>query len=434
MKYFGTDGVRGIAYEKLNPTFAFKLGQGIYHAFKPQEVVIGMDTRESSSMLSFAIANGLMALGVNILYAGVVSTPMLAYYARSKDLIGIMITASHNPYTDNGIKVFNKGYKTHEEDELKIESFIDEGVISYQTFGKMIKTDDVTQLYLNLYDSLDLPHFHLRVGYDCANGANYQIAQTIMNRYVDHSIQIHGNPDGLNINLNCGSTHLDAIKELVKEQKLEIGFSFDGDGDRIMVVDQNQKVYDGDLLIYVISKYLKYKNLLNQNKVVLTKMSNPGLLKALSDHGISAHLTDVGDKYVYQALSEQSLSIGGESSGHIIIPYLLHTGDGLLVALFLLKVLHEMNQSLEELTQDLTLFPFKLTNIKGIHKSVLNLPAVQEEINRAKMELSKHSLCLIRPSGTEDLIRITISDESEETVLKVTQRLVDIISKEGIHQ
>lgn len=431
MKYFGTDGIRGIAYEKLNALLAFKLGQAIAFVFHSKEVVIGMDTRESSPMLAYALSNGLMAKGVNVLFAGVCSTPMIANYSLQKNIIGVMITASHNPYMDNGIKVFNKGYKTSEADEEKLEHFLDHGDITYQEFGHFIMSNDIHDEYLKIYEKLNLKTSKYRIGYDSANGANHIISKELFQRIAPNSIQISNTPNGQNINLNCGSTHLETIQKLVKSKKLDIGFSFDGDGDRIMVVDHHQKIYDGDMLIYIIASYLKKKNLLNNNTVVLTKMSNPGILKALKDQGISYSLTNVGDKYVFEELYNNDYTIGGEASGHIIIRNLLHSGDGLLVAIYLIQILEELNASLEELTKDVSLYPFKLTNIKGIKKEVLSLDTIQDLISHVKMRLGEHSLLLVRPSGTEDLIRVTLSHQDPVLVDEMTNLLVDTIKKEG---
>ncbi len=430
-KYFGTDGIRGIAFEKLDSELSFKLGQAIARVFKPKQVVIGMDTRESSPMLAYSIANGLMALGVDVLLAGVVSTPMIAHYSKIKSIIGIMITASHNPYTDNGIKVFNKGYKTLNEEELELEAFIDSGKLDFTSFGKPILSEDIHDEYIKIYHPLDLKPSHLKIGFDSANGANYLISREIFDIFNPSSIQISNQPDGNNINLKCGSTHLEAIQELVKEKSLDIGFSFDGDGDRIMVVDHNQDVYDGDFIIYMISTYLKKKNLLNKNTVVLTKMSNPGILKALKDKDISYVLTDVGDKYVFHELYTHDYTIGGESSGHVILTHLLHTGDGLLVAIYILKILEELHVSLEELVKDVQLYPFKLTNIKGVSKSVLELDSVQSRITSIKERLGENSLLLVRASGTESLIRVTISSKDETLVDTLTNEIVSLIQKEG---
>ncbi|HAX03356.1 MAG: hypothetical protein A2Y45_00655 [Tenericutes bacterium GWC2_34_14] len=430
-KYFGTDGIRGIAFRELNSELAFKVGQAIAHVLKPEVVVIGMDTRESSPMLAYSIANGLLACGVDVKLAGVVSTPMIAHYSKTHEIIGIMITASHNPYMDNGIKVFNKGYKTTEDVEEKLEDFIDNGQVELKAFGQFSLTKDVTLLYLDIYSKIGLSLSKLKIGYDSANGANYQIAKKIMSRINPKAIQISNEPNGLNINLGCGSTHLKPILELVKEKHLDIAFSFDGDGDRIIVIDGDGTVYDGDLIIYLIATYLKKKNLLNKNTVVLTKMSNPGILKALKDKGIDYVLTDVGDKYVFHELYTNNYTIGGESSGHIILTHLLHTGDGLLVAVYLMQILSELKTSLKELVKDVKMYPLKLTNIKDIDKLVLKKDSIKKAVEDVKMKLGENSLLLVRPSGTESLIRITISHEDENMVQSVTTYLVDLITEEA---
>jgi phosphoglucosamine mutase len=430
-KYFGTDGIRGIAFEKLNNKLAFRVGQAIAHVLKPDRVVIGMDTRLSSPMLSHSIAHGLLTCGVDVIYAGVCSTPMVAHYSKMNNIIGVMITASHNPYTDNGIKVFNKGYKTTEDVEALLEDFIDHGELSISSLGHFELSEDVKLAYLKIYDHMDLKPLDLKIGFDSANGANYQISREIFNRINPNAIQIANEPDGLNINLGCGSTHLESILKLVKDEKLDIAFSFDGDGDRIILIDDQGVIYDGDMIIYMIAKYLKQKNLLSKNKVVLTKMSNPGIIKALKSHGIDVVLTDVGDKYVFHELYTNGYTIGGESSGHIILTHLLHTGDGLLVAIYLLKILEEMHLSLHELVNDVKMFPLKLTNIKGIDKSVLKELTVQKAIDDVKLKLGDNALLLVRPSGTESLIRVTISHEDQLVVDHMTDYLVKIITEEG---
>ena len=430
-KYFGTDGIRGVAFEKLNSELAFRVGQVLVHTFKPKEVVIGMDTRESSPMLAYSIANGILSLGVDVLFAGVCSTPMVSHYSKLKNIIGVMITASHNPFMDNGIKVFNKGYKSADADELQIEDFMDHGKITYLPFGKLTLSNDIHDEYIKIYENMNLKTTNKKIGFDSANGANYLISREIFDTISPNAIQVSNHPSGRNINLNCGSTHMDRILDLIKDHKLDIGFSFDGDGDRIMVADHNQRIYDGDLIIYMIATYLKKKNLLNKNTVVLTKMSNPGILKALSDQGISYTLTDVGDKYVFHELYTNDYTIGGESSGHVILTHLLHTGDGLLVGIYLLKILEELNTSLSELVSGVELYPFKLTNIKGINKSVLSLPQVQSKIQSVQDRLGNHSLLLVRASGTEALIRVTISSKDESLVESLTNELVSYIQMEG---
>src|SRR3989339_84646 len=364
-KYFGTDGIRGIAFRELNSELAFKVGQAIAHVLKPEVVVIGMDTRESSPMLAYSIANGLLACGVDVKLAGVVSTPMIAHYSKTHEIIGIMITASHNPYMDNGIKVFNKGYKTTEDVEEKLEDFIDNGQVELKAFGQFSLTKDVTLLYLDIYSKIGLSLSKLKIGYDSANGANYQIAKKIMSRINPKAIQISNEPNGLNINLGCGSTHLKPILELVKEKHLDIAFSFDGDGDRIIVIDGDGTVYDGDLIIYLIATYLKKKNLLNKNTV------------------------------------------------------------------YLMQILSELKTSLKELVKDVKMYPLKLTNIKDIDKLVLKKDSIKKAVEDVKMKLGENSLLLVRPSGTESLIRITISHEDENMVQSVTTYLVDLITEEA---
>jgi phosphoglucosamine mutase len=430
-KYFGTDGIRGIAFEKLNSELTFKVGQAIAHVLKPEEVVIGMDTRLSSPMLAYSIAHGLLTCGVDVKFAGVVSTPMVAHYSKLNHMIGVMITASHNPYTDNGIKVFNKGYKTTEDVESLLEDFIDHGKLSLSSLGNLEMTEDVKNEYLKIYDALDLKPLDLKIGFDSANGANYEISREIFDIINPKSIQIAHQPNGLNINLGCGSTHLESILKLVKDEKLDIAFSFDGDGDRIILIDHEGVIYDGDMIIYMIATYLKKKNLLNKNKVVLTKMSNPGILKALKSKGIDYVLTDVGDKYVFHELYTNDYTIGGESSGHIILTHLLHTGDGLLVAIYLLKILQELGISLSELVQDVKMFPLKLTNIKGVDKSVLKETSVQKVLDDVKLKLGENSLLLVRPSGTESLIRVTISHENEDMVNTITELIIHTILEES---
>lgn len=433
-KYFGTDGIRGEAFTKLNSELAFKVGQGIVHAYHPKRVVIGMDTRISSPMLAHSIANGIMSLGVDVYFAGVVSTPMIAYYAHLMSMIGVMITASHNPFHDNGIKVFKEGYKSLPEDESKIEAFIDSGELQFKSFGSFVICGDVNEKYLKLIHHLDLPKSNLKIVYDSANGANCEISHELLSSYAPNSKQINHMPDGLNINQRCGSTHPESLIEKVLTEHADIGFAFDGDGDRLIVIDSHGNIIDGDQIIYVIAKYLKEKKLLNKNTVVLTKMSNPGILKALQNHDISYELTDVGDKYVFDALFSNQYTIGGESSGHVILSHLLHTGDGLLVAMYLLKILAEQHASLSELLADVTLFPLKLINIKDIDKNILNRETIKFKIDSIKQKLGDPSLLLVRPSGTENLIRVTVSFENASLVESVSDELVSFIKKEGEHK
>ncbi|MDL2292020.1 phosphoglucosamine mutase [Acholeplasma sp. OttesenSCG-928-E16] len=428
MKYFGTDGIRGIAFKKLNSNLAYRVGQAIGFHVKPNRIVIGCDTRESSNLLSYSVALGLINSGVNIIFLGIVSTPIVSKYSKDNNIPGIMITASHNPYYDNGIKLFINGYKSCEEVELKIEDFVDHGTLYYEEkLGSFTLEDNPFCDYLKLYNQFDLSNTMLRIGYDSANGANYKISNIVFHKFFLEAFQINNAPNGKNINENCGSTHTNAITDFVRANSLDIGFSFDGDGDRLLVVDGSGKLYDGDVLIYIIAKYLKQQNKLTNNTVVLTKMSNPSIIKALNNININVSLVDVGDKNVFAELERGDFILGGENSGHIIMKDLLHTGDGLLVAIRLLQILKDANQSLAQLTSELELYPQKTVNIKGIDKSVLNKESVKLALEEAKTKLGDNSLLLVRPSGTEPLIRVTVSHESEKLMNDVITFLVDAI-------
>ncbi|CCV64101.1 Phosphoglucosamine mutase [Alteracholeplasma palmae J233] len=430
-KYFGTDGIRGVAFSKLNSELAFRVGIAIAKVFKPETIVIGQDTRKSSNMLAYSVALGASTLGVSVKLAEVVSTPMLAYYSKEKNMIGVMITASHNPYQDNGIKIFKYGYKMLDEEELAVEKIIDEAIsISDANLGLVTLTNEVTEIYEAYYETLHLPQTNLKIAIDTANGATYKIAPRMFSNYSNNYYQIGNIPDGENINLNVGSTHLDAIIEKVKETKSDLGFSYDGDGDRILVVDQN-KVYDGDMIIYIIAKYLKEKNLLKKDTVVLTKMSNPGIIKSFNKLGIKVSLTDVGDKYVSNEIMTNGYSIGGENSGHIILNDLLPSGDGVLVSLFITKILTESKMTLASYTKDLEIYPQKLINIKNVDTNILSHKDIINALEEAKKELGEDSLLLVRKSGTEPLVRVTVSHKDELVLNKVITKLVDLITKLG---
>src|SRR5690554_1678624 len=352
-KYFGTDGIRGMAFEKLNSKLAFKLGQALAKSYKLEELVIGQDTRLSSNMLAYGVAYGAALAGVNVKISEVVSTPTVAYYSKVNNIFGVMITASHNPYTDNGIKVVKSGYKLLDEEDLELEKFIDEDdILVAPKFGSITVTREVEELYLSVYSDLNLPKTTMKVTYDSANGANYLIAKRIIESFVLKSYQIGNQPDGLNINLNVGSTHLNSIMNAVKNNGSDIGLSFDGDGDRVLIVDHEGTVYDGDYIVYMIAKYLKSKGKLKHNTVVLTQMSNPGMLKAFKDLGIQVIQTPVGDKYVSEEIISKDLSVGGENSGHIIINDLLPSGDGLFAGIYILKILEENKTTLKAYTKE----------------------------------------------------------------------------------
>jgi len=429
-KYFGTDGIRGRFGLELNSAIAFKLGQSLKNAIASDTIVIGMDTRESSSELMYSVVSGAQSMGLNVIVAGVLPTPMIAYYSWVNKIGGVMITASHNPYKDNGIKVFDQGKKTSEEQEKIIEEYIDnQPSFEVMTLGKVYGGEDVFDEYLNLIETLDLSPTSKKVAIDTANGANHLVAPGILRELTDDFIQIGDNPDGKNINKGVGSTHIDAIKETVKLHQCDLGVSFDGDGDRILVVDQEGILYDGDLLIYILAKDLKERGLLRNDKVVLTVMSNLGIIKALERAGIEVVKTKVGDKYVMEALEREDASIGGENSGHIILRDFTPTGDGLFVGLYLLEMLSRKDTSLKELIEDVHMWPQVLTNIRTYSTDVLEDDRVKEVIKEVEETVGEDGKVLIRKSGTEPLIRVTISAKTEKLVEKYTEQIVSVINQ-----
>lgn len=428
-KYFGTDGIRGRYGVELNNAMAFQIGQSLKTVLGTTRLVIGMDTRESSSDLMYSVVSGAQSVGTDVMVAGVVSTPLISLYSAQKQVTGVMITASHNPYKDNGIKVFDNGKKLSIEQEEGIEEFID-NVKDFEVkkFGETFSGEDVLDTYLDLIESMELYQSDLRIGIDSANGANYLIARGIFQELTESFYQMGDNPNGTNINDGVGSTHLEALQAFVKKWDLDIGFAFDGDGDRVLVVDHDQTVIDGDQIIYVIASYLKAQGLLKKDTVVLTKMSNLGIIKALERQGIKTILTNVGDKYVLEAIEEGGYSIGGENSGHIILRDYLHTGDGILVALMVLTVLHNTEKSLQELLEDVKMWPQELVNIRTFNKEIIKDERVTKVVDSVKEELQDNGKVLVRASGTEPLIRVTISCETEEDLHRHMTAIVDTIT------
>lgn len=431
-KYFGTDGIRGKANTDLNANLAYKLGNALKDALNIEELVIGLDTRASSNMLAYMVAAGAMQAGIDVYFAGVISTPAIAYYSKLKGIGAVMITASHNVYTDNGIKVFNRGSKSTTSEELIIEEYINEDrPLLINKLGKFILTENVLNAYLNLIEKLELQESNIKFVYDSANGANYNLANKVLSSIYPNSIQIGNKPDGYNINKDYGSTSLRNIKDYIINNKMDIGIAFDGDGDRLLILDENANVYDGDYIILLIAKYLKKHNLLKNNGVVLTKMSNPGILKALHALEIDYYLTDVGDKYVYEAMISNDYVLGGEASGHIINTHLLHSGDGLIAALYILMILKEEEKSLKELFMGVKMYPFKMVNILDVNKNVLKERVVKNFLDKQASAFREDEIFFIRPSGTEPLIRVTISSSDEKKLNKYMDETVAFIKERG---
>jgi phosphoglucosamine mutase len=416
MKYFGTDGIRGVAYDFITKDLAFLVGTSLNVLDLPN-VVIGRDTRESGPTLVEAIIDGANSVGLNTLDLGVVSTPMLSHISAKLGYIGVMITASHNPYQDNGIKVFKCGKKLYASEEEALERIL-RGEIAVHpgsTSGKSLASVDAYQLYTKLYKDMEVKT-SLKIGLDLANGATYEIGKRVFQKITNDLFIIGDQPDGKNINLGVGSTHIEALIELVKSHKLDVGFAFDGDGDRLMAVGSEGDVFDGDKLIYVIANYLNQKNRLNNHTVVLTKMSNLGIIKALAKHGIVTVQTDVGDKYVLEALENNYYTLGGENSGHVINRYLLNTGDGVLNAVTLIKILNESDQTLKQLTADIHMYSDRLVNLKNIDKNLIKDPRVIKTVENVKHRLGDEGQVLLRASGTEPLIRVSVQAKTDDLV------------------
>lgn len=429
-KYFGTDGIRGRFGLELNSAIAFKLGQSLKAALDTETLVIGMDTRESSSELMYSVVSGAQSMGIDCVVAGVTPTPMISYYASVHQISGVMITASHNPYKDNGIKVFHKGRKLSGNQEQIIEDYIDEQPsFEVMKLGKIYGGEDVFDEYLDLIEQLEIEPFDLRVAIDTANGASHLVAQGILRELFKDLVHVGNNPNGKNINHEVGSTYVETIQKTVKLHQCDVGLTFDGDGDRVLAVDADGDLFDGDLLIYIIAKDLKERGLLKNHKVVLTVMSNIGIIKALESAGIEVIQTKVGDKYVMEALEQHDASIGGENSGHIIMRDFMPTGDGLFVGLYLLSLLHRKDQTLKELTSDVYMWPQVLTNIRTFSDDILEDDRVNNVIEDVKKTVGTNGKVLIRKSGTEPLIRVTISAKTNKLVEEYTNQIVSVINQ-----
>ena len=445
-KYFGTDGFRGEANVDLTVEHAYQVGRflGWYYGKDKKEkckVVIGKDTRRSSYMFEYALVAGLTASGADAYLLHVTTTPSVAYVARTDGFdCGIMISASHNPYYDNGIKLINdKGEKMQEFVIDEIEKYLDEDKknLPYATKENIGCTVDYAagrNRYLGYLMSLALCSFrNMRVGLDCANGSAWMIAKNVFDALGAKTYVINNEPDGTNINTNCGSTHIHGLQALVKEKHLDVGFAFDGDADRCLCVDENGDVVDGDAILYICGKYLKNKGELADNTVVTTVMSNFGLYKAFDAAGISYEKTAVGDKYVYECMSENGYRLGGEQSGHIIFSKHARTGDGILTSLMVMEAILEKKQSLGTLADEVKIFPQLLKNVRVKDKrTALDNEAVQKAIEQTAEELGSDGRILVRESGTEPVIRVMVEAASDEICEKYVDGVVKIFEQEGL--
>lgn len=443
-KYFGTDGFRGEANVTLTVEHAYKVGRflGWYFGKDKEEkcrVVIGKDTRRSSYMFEYSLVAGLTASGADVYLLHVTTTPSVSYVARTEDFdCGIMISASHNPYYDNGIKLINsKGEKMDEETILKVEDYIDGKLeIPFAVKDDIGCTVDYAagrNRYIGYLISLATRSYkNMKVGLDCANGSAWMIAKSVFDALGAKTYVINAEPNGLNINTNAGSTHIEVLQSFVKENNLDVGFSFDGDADRCIAVDDTGAVIDGDLILYVCGTYMKERGMLHNNTIVTTVMSNFGLYKALEAVDIQYEKTAVGDKYVYENMVKNGHRIGGEQSGHIIFSKYANTGDGILTAIKVMEVILEKKMPLSKLASPVKIYPQVLKNVRVKSKpEAQNDADVQAAVQSVAEKLGDTGRILVRESGTEPLIRVMVEAETMEECEKHVDSVIAVIREKG---
>lgn len=457
-KYFGTDGFRGEANLNLTSMHAYKVGRflGWYYSSKLSgcassghrpKIVIGKDTRRSSYMLEYSIVAGITASGADAYMLHVTTTPSVSYVTRQDEFdCGIMITASHNPFYDNGIKVINKyGEKLDDETTALIEAYIDGNLSALgvkgedlplahrERIGEIVDYSAGRNRYVGYLISVASNSYKkLRIGLDCANGASWMIAKSVFDALGAQTVIIGNEPNGLNVNNGCGSTHIENLCNLVREQHLDVGFAFDGDADRCIAVDENGNIIDGDAMMYILANRLKSRGMLNGNTVVATVMSNSGFFASLKKLGIECDQTKVGDRFVYESMQNNNFSLGGEQSGHIILKKYATTGDGILTAIMLAEEMCDRKMSLAQLSENLMLYPQHLVNLRVKSKAdVMNdaeVLATKEEVNKL---IDGNGRALLRESGTEPVIRIMIEAETNELCVKYAEMIAKVIKERG---
>lgn len=446
-KYFGTDGVRGEANVELTPEMAFKLGRfGGYvlsqHELGTPKVYVGRDTRISGQMLASSLISGLLSVGIEVYDLGVIATPGVAYLIKKDGAsAGVMISASHNPALDNGIKFFGgDGYKLEDEKELEIEALIDaeEDTLprpSAQGLGMLHDYIEGVRKYQAFLKTTAEGNFEgYKVVLDTANGAAYTSARAVFADLEANLTVIGENPDGLNINVKVGSTHPEAMAKKVVETGSDLGLAFDGDADRLIAVDENGEIVDGDKIMFIVGKYLLGQGKLAQDTLVTTVMSNLGFHLALEEAGINSVITAVGDRYVVEEMKKNNYNFGGEQSGHMIFLDYNTTGDGQLSAIQLLKVMRETGKSLSELASEVTIYPQKLVNVRvkdnTAKKSAMDVPAIQKVISEMETSMNGKGRILVRPSGTEPLLRVMAEAPTHEEVNHVVDTIVEVVEAE----
>ena len=444
-KYFGTDGFRGEANVTLLPEHAYRVGRFLGWYFKKDSerecrIIIGKDTRRSGYMLEYALAAGVTASGANAYLLHVTTTPSVSYITRSERFnCGIMISASHNPFYDNGIKLINGyGEKMQQEVIDQVEDYLDgKGpevpLATRADIGRTVDYVEGRNRYMGYLISQAVYSLRgLKVGLDCANGSAWSIAPGIFNALGAETHVMNNKPDGANINQDCGSTHMEGLQKFVVENQLDVGFAYDGDADRCLAVDEKGNVIDGDLILYIYGRYMKERGKLLNNTIVTTVMSNFGLYKALDEIGINYVKTKVGDKYVYEEMEKHGHRIGGEQSGHIIFSKYANTGDGILTSLKLVQVMLDRKKTLSELAEPVKIYPQVLKNTKVKDKeAALNDPEVKAAVAQAEAQLGDTGRILLRESGTEPLIRVMAEAESQEICEKIVDQIIELIRARG---
>ena len=438
-KYFGTDGIRGIAGESLTADLSFKVGKALGKLLTEKKehpkVVIGRDTRISCDMIEQALTAGLTSTGVNVMTVGTIPTPAIAYLTKTIETdSGIMISASHNPYQDNGIKIFGPdGFKLTDEQELEIESLIDNSEqiknASFEKIGKLYGGSELSQKYVqHIKQSISGDLSNIKIALDCANGATTGVAPYIFGDLEADIETIGCQPNGININDNVGSTKIDTISAFVKENNVDVGFAFDGDGDRVLAVDAKGNIVDGDKIMFILAKHLKEQGELKDNMVVSTVMSNIGFYKAIEENELQSVKTAVGDRYVVEEMRKNDYSLGGEQSGHIVLMNYATTGDGILTAVKLANIIKTSGKSLEELASEVNIYPQKLVNIKVVDKkAAMEDSDILAECEKVEKELEGNGRILLRASGTENLIRVMVEASSDELTDKYCEQVAKIV-------
>ncbi|MCI8274405.1 MAG: phosphoglucosamine mutase [Lachnospiraceae bacterium] len=444
-KYFGTDGFRGEANKVLTVEHAYKVGRflGWYYGARVGNkcrVVIGKDTRRSSYMFEYSLVAGLTASGADACLLHVTTTPSVSYVVRTEEFdCGIMISASHNPFYDNGIKVLNgRGEKLEEEVTARIEAYIDgeSGEIPFAVKEGIGRASDYSQgrnRYIGYLISLAVRSFkNVKVGLDCSNGSAFSIAKSVFDALGAKTYVINNEPDGTNINRECGSTHIEVLQKFVVENGLDVGFAYDGDADRCIAVDENGRVVDGDLILYVCGLYMKERGMLDTNTVVTTVMSNIGLYKAFDIAGIHYEKTNVGDRFVYENMVNNGHRLGGEQSGHIIFSKYASTGDGILTSLKLMEVMLEKKETLGKLASPVEIYPQLLKNIRVKDKPAARADAdVQAAVSEVEKALGNDGRILVRESGTEPVIRVMVEARTNELCEKYVSKVLEVIKAKG---